>query len=586
MGACRTVSNWMTGMVVVPVTTFITEAKEVCENIDEWVEEQIEQPVESWITQQVEKCKDLPWYDPRGWFCWLVDVAVKVITWVVVTVGKWVAKLVCTIVTHVVGFIVELVVRIVSWLVSFVVCIFTEPLVALASFRDLWHIVTDAVERVFEFADALLEFVGTALGDVREFVDSIASSFGWLGVILGVISGLIGLLENLVDIVREVVGGVKELVGGILSLSPCKMLRGVTNLGTGIGRLLITGAGIYVFVRLGGAMAGGVRDRYEAEKLERMIREKIDGAGFTDERKAAAFKALRLGRPTMGAPFRLDARRLFLNSENPRFNPKMLHESGVIDLYRLAGYLADCSDLLNSPEAEVVYAGTRLRVTYADLSAYLADGPGSTTPFEVYGINAALARSHVEHVKRKARALGVRAQYDLAKVEATTPDHVPYNAFESAPIEDMHQKALLASAFGRTGTTGDDLRTVPNIGVFRYAIRDGQELLGLCSWYRPADNDRRESGVSWRARTPDVGFRWVLAHECGHYWGLNHSARDGGNRPLRDIMYKPSTGEIQIGGDGLEYLLLSGEPRFPYSDALTTWEWIMGPEVAASVFPG
>lgn len=586
MGACREVSNWMTGTIIVPVMSVVTAAKEVCESIDEWVEEQIEQPVESWVTQQVEKCKDLPWYDPRGWFCWLVDIAVKVITWVLVTVGKWVAKLVCTIVTQVVGFIIEMVVRIVSWLVTFLVCIFTEPGVALASFRDLWHIVTDAVDRVFEAADAVLGFVQEALGDLREFVDSLASSFGWLGVVFGLISGLIGLAENLVSSARDILNGAKELVGGLLSLSPCRMLRGVVNLGAGIGRLAgATGLIVAAPVRVIGAMAGGVRERYEAEKLERMIREKIDTSSFTDERKAKAFADLRLGRPTMGAPFRLDARRLFLNSENPRFNPRILHQSGVIDLYRLAGYLADCADGMESPAGEVVYAGTRLRVTYADLAAYLADGPGSTTPFEVYGFSAALARSHVEIVKRKARAIGIRPQYDLGKVEATTANHVPFNAFESGPIGGSFQQALLGDAFGRAGTTSDDLRTVPNIAVFRYAkAADGGELLGLCSWYRPP-TDRRRSGVSWRARTPDIGFRWVLAHECGHYWGLDHSARGGGQRPARDLMFKPSTGKLDVLGDGLEYLVLGGEPRFPYDDALTAWEWLMGDEVAASVFP-
>lgn len=48
-------------------------------------------------------------------FCWLVWVAVKVIRWVVVTVGKWVARIVCEVVNFVldvVGFIINLILSI------------------------------------------------------------------------------------------------------------------------------------------------------------------------------------------------------------------------------------------------------------------------------------------------------------------------------------------------------------------------------------------------------------------------------------------------------------------------------------------
>lgn len=76
----------------------------VCSQAQEWVEEKVSQPVEEWESRTEKKCKDYPWYDPRGWVCWFVTVLVKVVRWVVVTVGKLVTRLVCKVVQVAVEF--------------------------------------------------------------------------------------------------------------------------------------------------------------------------------------------------------------------------------------------------------------------------------------------------------------------------------------------------------------------------------------------------------------------------------------------------------------------------------------------------
>jgi hypothetical protein len=93
----------------------------VCSQINEWIEEEVSKPVEVWENQQKEKCKKRKWYDPRGWFCWLVWVLVKVIRWVVVKVGRWVVRTVCKVITV----IVDLIVDVVLGLVDIFVGIFT-----------------------------------------------------------------------------------------------------------------------------------------------------------------------------------------------------------------------------------------------------------------------------------------------------------------------------------------------------------------------------------------------------------------------------------------------------------------------------
>jgi hypothetical protein len=598
MAACQEVRTWVTETVLVPVTRFITEAQEKCEEVREWIEEEISRPVEKWISKQEERCKELPWWNPVRWFCELVTVVVKVVEWVVETVGKWVVTLVCQIITIVIGVIVTFVLRVIGWFVTFLVCLFTDPLEALKSFRDLWSIVLDLVEDVFDFVLVLLDDIGAILTDLEELIDSIATSLGWLGVILGIIKGIIQLVRDLVNIVKDIVGALKDIILGILGLNLCRILRGLTDLGTSLGRAILdTGGalialafgliplvGILISIRVIAGVVAGIRDSVEQNQLEDVIRSAINNAfGAGSERATRSLEEVGVNGRPMGLLFEADARRLFLSSDSREPNLKNLHEEGVVDLYALAGYASTCKDTINQPDGEVVYAGTNLRVSYADLETFLDDGPGSVPEFHVFSITRAKFRMHLETVRRKSSALGVHLVFPtIGQIQATSSEHVPMNVGEEDPPGDAVQQQLF-QRMGRTGVN-DDLSVIPSISHFHYVLdSNGRELFGLTSWFRPSSKDVRLSGVTYRNRTPDWAFRWVLAHEIGHYWGLNHKDRSGADRSLDQIMYAPSTGVGLSLGAVLSYLA-QAEPRFTLDDARTVWDWITT-DGASSLLP-
>ena len=592
MGACQTVQQWITQNVLVPVTQFITEAQQACDDVGQWVDEQVSQPVDQQVSQATEQCNDWPW--PLDWVCDVVMVVVTVVVWVVVTVTKWVVTVVCQIVTVVVGTIVTFILQVVGWFVSFVVCIFTDPIAALKSFRDLWTDILDLAGNVFNLADQLLADADGILGDVEHVIDSVSSILGWLGVILGPIKGLVHLGREIISGARDVIGGVKDFVLGLLSGNLCRLIRGGLDLLTGGARLgFDTGFGFapWAAVRAGGATVGGTIDEVDQHRLEKLIRDSLTRAfGGDAERIKRSLKAININVRPMGLPFHLDARRMFLDSENPRFNPKTLHDSGVISLYRMAGYWSDCGKIYNEPDTEVVYAGTNLHVTYADIDSYLAGGPGSAPHFRVYAITRAKFRTHLEVAKRKMQSLGVRPFYELGEVEATSPNHLPFNVHEpdsTAPAigrDDAAQQALFASIDGRDNT-GRDLDKIPTVSHFHFLRFREHELFGLTTWFRPAVNDTEISGVTYRNLTPDWGLRFVLSHELGHYLGLDHADRSGNDRPLDEIMYSPRDGIKISWTTPFEYLLLEGEPRFTFDDARTVWEWITGPVVSGILLP-
>ena len=123
----------------------------VCREVQEWVEEQVEQPIEEWENRQEQRCRE----EPCNWwmlclnkvFCWLVWVAVKVIRFVIVTIGKWVTRIVCEIISFVLD--------VIAFLVNLVLSI---PVIG-GIIRTVLNWVTEFVWRivgVFDFAGSLI----------------------------------------------------------------------------------------------------------------------------------------------------------------------------------------------------------------------------------------------------------------------------------------------------------------------------------------------------------------------------------------------------------------------------------------------
>ncbi len=603
MAACQEVQMWFTDNVLVPVERVITATREACENIGSWVESSVTRPVESWISKTEQQCRDWPW--PLSWFCEAVVVLIKVVEWVVETVVKWVVTLVCQIVTFVVGLVVDLVLRLVAWVVSFFVCLFTDPLNALKSIYDLWNIVIDVVREVFGFVGKLLDDVSGILNDFGRLLDSLASSLGWLGVVIGLLKGLVDFVGRLVSIVKDIVASVGDIVTGVLALNPCAMLRGVTDLGVGVGRAVVAVAAPVVGAAAGtaispgvgtalgglGVAAAGVRDTVNLKLLEGIATSAINTAfGAGSARASRSIAMLNMNSRAFGLMVRPDARRMFLSSRSTTINLAALHNSGALSLHGLAGYVAGCPKLLNEADAEVVYAGTDVRVSYSDIDTFLKSGPMAVSAFNVFPIKRSKFRAHLDIAKRKARSLGVQfVMGPITDFEATLPAWMPLDA---SGITLPTQQGMMRTIFGRTGTARDDLSILPTVSHFHYVPNAaGSELFGLTSWFRPSgtvavpagnpESIAMASGVTYRNRTPDYVFRWVLIHEMGHYLGLDHI---DGTRWLDEIMYSTATGGSVSAGGVFEYLALGGEPRFTSADATAAWAWFTG-DGAATLLP-
>ena len=588
MAACREVSSWIQENVLTPVERVVTQAREACEEVRSWVEEQVQRPVENWVSQTERHCREQAcnWWCLccNKFFCWLVTVVVRIVTWVVLTVGKWVAHLVCKIVVTVVGVVVELVLKVVTRLVTFLVCLFTDPVKALSVLWDLVNDVVDAIDDVLGLVVELLDDVAEIIRDVGRLLEGLGRSFcvfgdelcAFFGAIFGLLKAVTDWAADVVDWVRDTVDGVRDLVLGILSLDWCRIQRGlgignVVRVITSITRLL----GVLFYV--------GPREMVDRRGLERTMDSALARALADDpERLERARTRAGIGGAPLGTPATLDPWRLSVRSGELL---RRLHTEGVLDLYAVAGRFSDCQGRFTYAQfnGEVVYTGTRTTVSKTDIDDFLELGAEAVPSFTVHAIDREVFQRHLQTARRKALTVGVRfAARAIRDLPVDDARFVPLDFGESG---DAVQRALLALV-GRGPV--EDLMVVPVVAVFGYVETS---LHGLASVHRvspgaptPATHGgsrRGATGTTFRSRFPEVVFEYVPIHEVGHYLGLDHA----GHTHAGQVMWKPAQGN-DWGQTVLTYLLGSGEANFTSEDATVVWTWLTTtPDALADFFP-
>ena len=576
--ACREVSTWITENVLVPVSRFITEAKEACENIGQWVEEEVMQPFEEWASREERRCReqDCNWWCAccNKWFCWIVTIVVKVIVWVLVTILKWVVTLVCQIVTHIIGIVVELILKIIHRLVIFFVCLFTDPLQALKTLWDLWNDIIDTIEDVFDFIVVLLNDIKGILEDIGGLLDSLGRTFCIFGdaacafftAIFGFFSGIINWLADIVGWVIDTVEGIKELIAGLLTLNWCRIQGaiGMLNIFRVITSIIrIPGQFFYV----------GPKELVEKRTVESIINDALEEVFSGDEERLERSKTkARIGGFPVGVPIKIDARRLAIRSSEFL---QGLHNGGVLNLHALAGRISDCNGkfIYSAFHGEVVYTGTSTRVSQSDIDDFLSMGAEAVPSFTVYPIKLTTFRQYLEFAKRKGFQIGLN--FTWPSIKEVVVDEGKFIPLDLTSVDDVHRE--LFSLIGRPAEN-EDLSVVPSIALFGYTTTS---LHGLTSWFRPLLDDFSPTGTTFRTRFPDVALRFVPIHEIGHYYGLDH---DGHDSPSL-IMWSPAAGG-GVGDAVPEFLLLSGEANFTLDDARTVWNYITSTDQALNtIFP-
>ncbi|MGH1364651.1 MAG: hypothetical protein ACRBF0_13905 [Calditrichia bacterium] len=480
----------------------------------------------------------------------------KIVEWVIQVVGEWLVELVCRIVIEVVRIVVMTIVRVSKWVVDFIICLPTDPLSALKSITDLWFIATDVIEDVLDLAVEIVDAVSELLDITEEFFVDLGSSFGIIGLfVASLIKWVFNVFEGLVDLTRNVIEILQNLVLGVLRLDPCGLIKAGSSAVGAIARTIsITGQ------RIGGGFLGSARDILELDQIEAIIEAAISQTFKDENLREMARENIQLGSTRLGLSIAPNLMRMSINSRQDNIDLRALHQEKILNLFQAAGYTTGCGNgILNHPATEVVYRGTNVRVTWRDLDAYLSYGRESVAEFEIFAISKQVFNRYYKLAQRKARTLGLRLE------------NVPIEAYrvrfsDEIPVDRLNQTRLF-QRIGRNAN-GDDLCKPPVIAIFKYS---DNAFNGNASWWRPPVSVQ-ESGVTFKDRQPVYMFRWVLIHELGHYFGLDHLGHSG----VEQIMFTSKDSDLDPVTEKsiLELVFFTGEPRFIIEDTRIVWTWL------------
>ena len=75
----------------------------ICTTATTWIIREILNPVDQWVQQQEQRCKRKKWWNPASWFCWLITITVKVVTWITRNILVPIINVICNIITGIIG---------------------------------------------------------------------------------------------------------------------------------------------------------------------------------------------------------------------------------------------------------------------------------------------------------------------------------------------------------------------------------------------------------------------------------------------------------------------------------------------------
>lgn len=125
MTICQDIGQWITDNVEKSIEQWRNNAYQECTEARRWLEERRTE-LENWWRSQVTRCQEQPcqWLCLccNKWFCWLVDVLVRILT-IIVQIIEHVVEAVCRLIVTIIWLLVMIIVQVVKWVVLTVVCL-------------------------------------------------------------------------------------------------------------------------------------------------------------------------------------------------------------------------------------------------------------------------------------------------------------------------------------------------------------------------------------------------------------------------------------------------------------------------------
>lgn len=450
------------------------------------------------------------------------------------------------------------------------------------------------VEGITHLIASGIRAIGTGIDKVRR---GLAWANSWLclnggaiacrvgNILLGALSGYLKAFSDLINKGADALDHLGSFVGALLRLD----LPGAIS---DLGLLIMDAAGILIdFLRgsVGLTTIGGVVDQWQAENLRRFVEDLLKTNFGSDPARLARVRAhLRLDEVTWGVPLKGQHYVFCLDSATvPLWE---WHQQGSIDLYAMAHLLSFDSFSFGRGRTSVRKIDARgnattFPATRSDVAAYL-DSQGRDVRLQVFSLSNTAIKEFTSVATKKHARIGIQLAWNTDELEL---GELPPCKTISLPTEyvsgyRLEQYVLMRG--WRAGTREEQcdalviaaFKLTDHVGwAFGRSIKSGATIAAC----QPDRDDnccneivlRGGSGVIYRDQYPSQIFRYVTAHELGHYVGLCHWTHDG----FQNIMFTPEVKEKLrwVRSLGMLWFLIRSEPEFTLTDGKNAWRFLV-----------
>jgi hypothetical protein len=217
---------------------------------------------------------------------------------------------------------------------------------------------------------------------------------------------------------------------------------------------------------------------------------------------------------------------------------------------------------LDRPRVEAYLIDGEQPIDTEDIDDYIASG-GAGPHFKVFAFDRSAETQKITVAKDKGRQVGLKLQWERTTVEVEGINRMNLPDVNVA----TSRNEFLTTVIGRA-PDGSDVCRLAAAGVFNMTHSGGRNPFGWTSTFMPSGT---VAGLVHRDRRPADFMKYVLIHECGHYFSLAHEGHDG----LDKIMYSPVENGWWSWNLILEFLVWSGEPRFTLDDGKRVWDFLI-----------
>ena len=449
--------------------------------------------------------------------------------------------------------------------------------------------VGDTVDDVVEIVTETVEEVVDGASEVAQDIDP-TNGFLTAPIVLvaGIVSGAFKAVGDLVHNLAEIGAAVGGIIGAVLRWDLGAALDRLGDLGI---HLFDTAVIVLRFVTAG-YFIGAIKNQADKASLRRYVKNLITEAFDIDTNQRdeilqklglVPFHLFRWVVSAEHRVMRMDSQRLDAGSL-PLWQ---MHENGDLDLYELAGlapYRWDRQFVRpDTAVVEVTEDGEDAfwPITRERIDQYL-DSQGSDVRLRVYAMTRRAASDRMDVARRKLKRMAIYLDWNDPLAFAT------FQPSTTADIDVEETTDTLYSANGNPFTYRYIHAYQFNFGLsdsflVDQGLRNGDAnenctVLG-CAAFKFYDSrfygmmlpfgitGIRLWTVYHRDRWPQYAFRYVLGHEIGHYFGLNHE------NGIDNMMYSPM-GSNWFPSNILHYWL-NREPGFTLGQGKAAWDFIV-----------